>query len=116
MGGKQKVYILQAIQVARKGQNFMKIWMKIFVLAFVFSLVLPVFASCGESKETETEGKTGDSESIYETEGEKETMVPDNNLNVDEIGNGKHVMTFVMGQERSTLVSGKWQSWSDNNH
>ena len=94
----------------------MKIWMKIFVLAFVFSLVLQAFVSCGEPKGTETDGPTNDSESIYETEGEKETMASDNKITVDEIGNGKHVMTFVMGQERSTLVSGKWQSWSDYNH
>ena len=54
----------------------MKIWMKIFVLAFVFSLVLQTFVSCGEPKGTETDGPTNDSESIYETEGEKKLWRP----------------------------------------
>ena len=54
----------------------MKIWMKVFVLAFVFSLVLQTFVSCGEPKGTETDGPTNDSESIYETEGEKKLWRP----------------------------------------
>ena len=49
------------------------------------------------------------------TNGE-ETQEGDNVAAVDEVGNGRHVMIFVMGDELNTTTSNKWRKWDDNSH
>ena len=45
-----------------------------------------------------------------------ETSENNGSTSVDEAGNGRHVMVFVMGDELNTTASKSWRKWSDNSH
>ena len=51
-----------------------------------------------------------------ETTGDEKETMNDNEDFVapDEVGNGKRVMTFVMGNFQNTTTSSKWQSWNSS--
>lgn len=50
-----------------------------------------------------------------ETTGDEKETMNDNEDFVapDEVGNGKHVMTFVMGHEQNSTTSSKWREWNN---
>ena len=73
--------------------------MKRFLIALMALLLVLSCVACG------TPDETTDSTAINET--------TDPSKKPDEIGNGKHVMAFVMGHERTAAHSGAYSTWNN---
>jgi len=77
------------------------------LLALLMTLSL---CSCGGGgKESETNMNTETKTETIETETETEAPLE----RVDETGNGNRVMTFVMGRERTSAISGSYNTWNN---
>lgn len=72
-------------------------------------MTLSLCACGGGGKESETDMNTETNTETVETETETEAPLE----RVDETGNGNRVMTFVMGRERTTAISGSYNTWSN---
>ena len=94
----QGVYLLANTKCERR-MCMMKKAIRIFALILGLLTVVSTVIACGSNPA----GTGGD-----ETEGN------DSHVAVDEVGNGKRVMTFIMGHEQNTTTSNKWRGWNDS--